>query len=70
MEVSAGILWQQLPRLGLGFLDFHNYLLAGRMCTRQGVVWRPTALLAQQASVINSESVCGRYVTVLASPFD
>lgn len=55
---------------GNNFLDFLLDLLAGRMCTRQGVVWRPTELLAQQASVINSESDCGRYVTVLASPFD
>lgn len=46
------------------------YLLAGSMWTRHGAVCLPTVLLAQQASVINSESVCGRYVTVLASPFD
>lgn len=40
------------------------------MWTRHGAVCLPTTLLAQHASVINSESVCGRYVMVLVSPFD
>lgn len=46
-----------------------NHSLAGRMWTRQGCDCRPTALLAQQASVTISESVCGRKVTVLTWPF-
>lgn len=50
--------------------DSISHLLAGNICTRQGMVWRPTELLAQQASVISSESVCGRYVTVLTNPFE
>lgn len=38
------------------------------MWTRQGATCRPTALLAQQARVINSLSDWGRYVMALTSP--
>lgn len=51
-------------------LDLSMYLLAGSICIKHGAACLPTTLLAQQANVISSESVWGKYVTVLTKPFD
>lgn len=50
-------------------LAMYGYLLAGIICIKHGIFWRPITLLAQQANV-SSESDGARYVIVLTSPFD